>query len=52
VPGLTAPIVGATKENHITDAVAALKVKLTAEEVKALEEPYVPHESMSFTARA
>lgn len=52
VPGLTSPIVGATKENHITDAVAALKVKLTADEVKALEEPYVPHESMSFTARA
>jgi len=52
VPGLTAPIVGATKENHITDAVAALKLKLSADEVKALEEPYVPHESMSFTARA
>lgn len=52
VPGLPSPIVGATKENHISDAVAALKVKLTTDEVKALEEPYVPHESMSFTARA
>jgi aryl-alcohol dehydrogenase-like predicted oxidoreductase len=42
-PGVTAPIVGATKPHHITDAVDALAVKLSAEEVTRLEEPYVPH---------
>jgi len=40
---ITAPIVGATKPQHLQDAVAALDVKLTDEEVKALEAPYVPH---------
>ncbi len=40
---VTAPIVGATKLNHLEDAVAALSVKLTPEEVASLEEPYVPH---------
>ncbi|QYR24329.1 aldo/keto reductase [Paenibacillus sp. sptzw28] len=40
---VTAPIVGATKPNHLDDAVAALSVKLTSEEVASLEEPYVPH---------
>jgi len=40
---VTAPIIGATKISHIEDAAAALSVKLTAEEVKYLEEPYVPH---------
>jgi len=40
---ITAPIVGATKLQHIEDAVAAVTLKLTPEEVKALEEPYVPH---------
>lgn len=38
-----APIVGATKIGHIEDAVNALSVKLTDDEVKYLEEPYVPH---------
>ncbi|MFZ3215507.1 MAG: aldo/keto reductase [Candidatus Acidiferrales bacterium] len=42
-PAITAPIVGATKPNHLQDAVAAVGVKLTAEEVKRLEEPYQPH---------
>jgi aryl-alcohol dehydrogenase-like predicted oxidoreductase len=42
-PGVTAPIVGATKPHHLEDAVAALSVKLTPEEIKSLEEPYVPH---------
>ncbi len=42
-PAVTAPIVGATKSNHLEDAVAALSVRLTPEEIKALEEPYVPH---------
>ncbi|OWR28900.1 alcohol dehydrogenase [Saccharibacillus sp. O23] len=40
---VTAPIVGATKEHHLDDAVAALSIKLTDEEVRRLEEPYVPH---------
>jgi aryl-alcohol dehydrogenase-like predicted oxidoreductase len=42
-PAITAPIVGATKLHHLEDAVAAVGLKLTADEVKALEEPYVPH---------
>jgi aryl-alcohol dehydrogenase-like predicted oxidoreductase len=42
-PGITAPIVGATKPHHLTEAVAALALRLTPEEVAALEEPYVPH---------
>lgn len=40
---VSAPIVGATKMYHLDDAVAALSVKLTPEEVALLEEPYVPH---------
>src|SRR6516165_8688927 len=42
-PGLTAPIIGATKANHLDDAVKALELKLEPEELKALEEPYRPH---------
>ncbi len=42
-PGVTAPIVGASKPHHLEDAVAALSVKLDAEELRALEEPYRPH---------
>jgi 1-deoxyxylulose-5-phosphate synthase len=42
-PAITAPIVGATKAQHLQDAVAAVELKLTAEEVKALEEAYVAH---------
>jgi aryl-alcohol dehydrogenase-like predicted oxidoreductase len=42
-PAITSPIVGATKPHHLQDAVAAVSLKLTSEEVKALEEPYVPH---------
>jgi aryl-alcohol dehydrogenase-like predicted oxidoreductase len=40
---ITAPIVGATKLHHLEDAVAAISLKLTAEEIKSLEEPYTPH---------
>ena len=40
---VTAPIIGATKISHLEDAVGALTVKLTPEEVTYLEEPYVPH---------
>jgi aryl-alcohol dehydrogenase (NADP+) len=42
-PGVTAPIVGASKPQHIEDAVGALSIKLTAEEMVSLEQPYVPH---------
>jgi aryl-alcohol dehydrogenase-like predicted oxidoreductase len=48
-PVVTAPIVGATKPNHLDDAVAALAVKLTAEEIAALEELYVPHPVVGFS---
>jgi aryl-alcohol dehydrogenase-like predicted oxidoreductase len=41
-PGVTAPIVGATKAHHLEDAIAALDVRLTDEEVYRLEEPYTP----------
>ncbi len=40
---VTAPIVGATKQHHLDDAVAALDLTLTDEEVEALEAPYGPH---------
>ncbi|CAG9272872.1 aldo/keto reductase [Paraburkholderia unamae] len=42
-PGITSPIIGASKPQHLEDAVAALSLKLTAEEIKALEAPYLPH---------
>ncbi|MDR3649373.1 MAG: aldo/keto reductase, partial [Acidimicrobiales bacterium] len=42
-PGVTAPIVGATKLGHLTEALAAEKLELSEKEMKALEEPYVPH---------
>jgi aryl-alcohol dehydrogenase (NADP+) len=42
-PGVTAPIVGATKMQHLEDAVASLDVRLTDEDRKELEEPYRPH---------
>ncbi|MET3942304.1 aryl-alcohol dehydrogenase-like predicted oxidoreductase [Paenibacillus sp. PvP094] len=40
---VTAPIIGATKISHLEEAVAAMDLKLTAEEIAWLEEPYVPH---------
>src|SRR5262245_6047444 len=48
-PAVTAPIVGATKSHHLEDAVAALSIKLTAEEVARLEEPYLPHPVLGFS---
>ncbi|WP_207456301.1 aldo/keto reductase [Azospirillum sp. SYSU D00513] len=42
-PGVTAPIIGASRPGHLEDAVAALSLRLTEEEVWTLEEPYVPH---------
>jgi 1-deoxyxylulose-5-phosphate synthase len=41
-PAVTSPIIGATKPHHLTDAVAALSVKLTDEEVERLRKPYKP----------
>jgi aryl-alcohol dehydrogenase-like predicted oxidoreductase len=48
-PGVTAPIVGATKPHHLQDAVAALSLRLSPEEVTALEEPYTPHPVLGFS---
>ena len=42
-PSVTAPIVGATKVEHLEDAIAAEPLSLSAEELERLEEPYVPH---------
>ena len=47
--GVTSPIVGASKAEHLTDAVAALSLKLTADEIKLLEAPYVPHKVAGFS---
>jgi aryl-alcohol dehydrogenase-like predicted oxidoreductase len=42
-PGVTAPIVGATRIEHVDDALAAEQLSLSADEIERLEEPYVPH---------
>ena len=46
-PGVTAPIIGATKAGHLQDAIAAEELELTDEEMKELEEPYQPHASLT-----
>jgi aryl-alcohol dehydrogenase (NADP+) len=48
-PGVTAPIVGASKMKHLDDAVAALDVNLDAEDMRELESPYVPHRVLGHT---
>lgn len=48
-PFVTSPIVGATKPHHLEDAVAALSIALTPEEIAALEAPYVPHPVLGFS---
>lgn len=45
---VTAPIVGATKMSHLEDAAAAVAVTLSPEEIRRLEEPYIPHPVMGF----
>jgi 1-deoxyxylulose-5-phosphate synthase len=45
---ITAPIVGATKLHHLDDALVSVSVKLTADEIATLEEPYVPHAVVGF----
>jgi aryl-alcohol dehydrogenase-like predicted oxidoreductase len=47
-PAVVAPIVGVTKPEHLTDAVASIEVELTAEEIAELEEPYAPHVTAGF----
>ena len=47
-PGITAPIVGASKPAHFDDALAALKLELSAAQVAALEAPYQPHAVVGF----
>jgi len=46
---ITSPIIGATKPHHLEDAVAALSVTLSAEEIASLEAPYVPHPVLGFS---
>jgi aryl-alcohol dehydrogenase-like predicted oxidoreductase len=45
---VTAPIIGASKLHHLDDAVAALTLNLTSEEIAALEEPYTPRALAGF----
>jgi 1-deoxyxylulose-5-phosphate synthase len=47
-PVVSAPIVGATKPHHLEDAVKAVSVKLSDEEIKTLQEPYIPHPLVGF----
>jgi 1-deoxyxylulose-5-phosphate synthase len=47
-PVITAPIVGATRLEHLDDALASVEVKLSTEEVASLEEPYIPHAVVGF----
>ena len=42
-PGITAPIVGCTSVKHVEEAVSALDIMLSPEEIAALEAPYIPH---------
>jgi aryl-alcohol dehydrogenase (NADP+) len=45
-PGITAPIIGASKSYQLEEALKALEISLTADEIKALEEPYRPHPTL------
>lgn len=45
-PGVTSPIIGASKPGHMDDAVAAVSLRLDAEDIKTLEEPYKPKRVM------
>ena len=48
-PGVTAPIIGASKMHHLTEAAGAVDLALKAEEVAKLESPYVPHPVLGFS---
>ena len=47
-PAITSPIIGASKPEHLDDAIAALSLNLSNDEIAALEEPYVPHPIAGF----
>jgi aryl-alcohol dehydrogenase-like predicted oxidoreductase len=47
-PFVTSPIIGATTQQHLDDAIAAVNLKLSAEDVSRLEAPYVPHPVLGF----
>jgi aryl-alcohol dehydrogenase-like predicted oxidoreductase len=47
-PAVTSPIIGATELEHLTEATGALSVKLSPQEITALEEPYEPHRVVEF----
>jgi 1-deoxyxylulose-5-phosphate synthase len=47
-PAVTAPIVGATKIQHLEDAISAVSISLTEDEIHNLEEPYIPHSVVGF----
>jgi len=48
-PGVSAPIIGASKPHHLPDALAALQLALSEEEIAQLEAPYVPHAVVGFS---
>ena len=48
-PAVTAPIVGATRPHHVEDALAAADLALAADDIRRLEEPYVPHRVLGHT---
>ena len=48
-PVITAPIIGATKPYHLDDAVAAVSIQLSTEEIKHMEDAYVPHTVLGYT---
>lgn len=47
-PAVSAPIVGATKEQHLDDAIASIDVQLTDDEIRSLEKPYTPQRTQGF----
>ena len=47
-PGITAPVIGATKLHHLSDAVAAVSLRLTPQEITSMEELYTPHPVLGF----
>jgi 1-deoxyxylulose-5-phosphate synthase len=48
-PGVCAPIIGATKTHHVADALAALDLSVTDEEIRRLEERYIPHPAPDYS---
>ena len=42
-PGVTSPIIGVTKPQHLADGLAALALELSSDEIARLEAPYIPH---------